>query len=429
MAPSLTPQAEARLRTRIDKATSTSEIQLPGIILHVVDTQNKAIFAHASGGSIQLSSETLTTLHSVTKIIGAIAFMQLVDRGLVSLDDASVIPAMLPELAAKKILTGFAEAKDGVKTPIFIDKEGEITPRMLMNHTYGGGSTYFNPLLHEYLQEGWDKRNEAADPYQTILDSPLLWQPGTHANYGQGFDWIALLIERITKQDLNTYLQQNIFNPLGLEHIGYEEQYGGDITSRDGHEGLFWPRNLRQPDGNYIPIDPPVLQKVERAKIAYPLGTGLVGSAADVARILLALTPQNAGRDPNTGHRLLTPESVKQITSPQLPAHLRIDSRALPTAIEALISPVDLSGVHIDPEGSYGFGCGVQGADRLLKDGRRGRSKGSVYWYGAANTEFWVDGERSIVVFVNGNYFPLNDESWLDMVARIEGDLYEALRA
>ncbi|KAF2650210.1 beta-lactamase family protein [Lophiostoma macrostomum CBS 122681] len=408
MALFLTAQAGAHLRSQIDEATSDPQPKLPGVILHVVDNQNHAVFTHASGGTVPLSSQTLNTIHSVTKIIGAIALMQLVDRSLVSLDDPSVIPTLLPELAAKKILTGFTSAKDGTKSPIFVDQEGDITPRMLMNHTYGGGHTYFNTLLYEYLQEGWDKRNEASDPHQTILDSPLLWQPGTHANYGQGFDWVAVLIERATKQNLSTYFQQHIFEPLGLQHIGFEEQYGSDITSRPGHEGLFWPRSMKQPDGTYIPIDPPVLQQLERGKTAYPqgeyhaypLGSGLVASAEDTARILLILAPQNAGRDPVSGHQLLTPEAVSQITSPQLPAHLRNDSHTLPSAI------------------------GV-----IVPDGRSGRSKGSVYWYGAANTEFWIDGEKGIVVFVNGNHFPMNNEIWFDMVARLEGDLYEGLRA
>jgi methyl acetate hydrolase len=50
-----------------------------------------------------------------------------------------------------------------------------------------------------------------------------------------------------------------------------------------------------------------------------------------------------------------------------------------------------------------------------------------VYWYGAANTEFWVDGESGIVVFVNGNFYPWNDEAWMEFVAGVEGRVYEGL--
>jgi hypothetical protein len=50
-----------------------------------------------------------------------------------------------------------------------------------------------------------------------------------------------------------------------------------------------------------------------------------------------------------------------------------------------------------------------------------------VYWFGAANTEFWVDREEGIVVYVNGNYYPWNDERWLGFVGNVEGEVYGRL--
>lgn len=360
--------------------------------------------------------------------------MQLVERRLISLDDSSIIGELLPELASKKILTGFKE-ENGKRVPVLIDQEKHITPRMLMNHTYGGGHSYFNPLLNEYLKEGWEKRNEAADPHQTVLDSPLLWQPGTHTNYGQGFDWLAVLIERVTKRSLAEYLQENIFNLLGLKSMGYEETYGGNVTSQPESKKIFWPRSFKQPDGTFVPLDPPVLEKVERDAAwpegkyhTSPLGTGLVSSAADFAHLLTILSPSNNGVDPVTGHRLLSASSIREITSPQLPPHLRNDSRNVPSAIPGMIFPANLQAPNMDPEGSFGLGCGIQGEDRKLEDGKRGRSKGSVYWYSANNVEYWVDREKGIVLVVVGNYFPWNEESWVSFVAGVEGRVYEGLK-
>lgn len=113
---------------------------------------------------------------------------------------------------------------------------------MLLNHTYGGGHTYFNALLLEYIHDlgegAWAKTNEATDPYGILIASPLLWQPGTHTNYGQGLNWIAMLIERITKKSLHAYLQENIFDPLGQE-IGFEPTYGGAVTAQPHNAGEF----------------------------------------------------------------------------------------------------------------------------------------------------------------------------------------------
>jgi hypothetical protein len=47
--------------------------------------------------------------------------------------------------------------------------------------------------------------------------------------------------------------------------------------------------------------------------------------------------------------------------------------------------------------------------------------------YGAANTDFWVDGEKGIVVVMTGNLFPWNDEEWVKFVAGIEARIYEGL--
>ncbi|OAG11501.1 beta-lactamase family protein [Paraphaeosphaeria sporulosa] len=430
MAPNLIEDATTKLKVYLDKATTGDIPILPGAILHVVDASNNTVFTHASGGPARLSESTLTMIHSCTKIVGAIAFMQLVDRGLISLDDASLISDHLPELASKKVLTRVSD--DDKKTPILVPMETQITPRMLMNHTNGTGHTYFNQMMREYLAEGWETRNEVADPHQTVLDAPLLWQPGTHTNYAQGFDWLAVLVERITRTDLATYLQEHIFAPLGITDIAFEESYGGDATTKDGSKGRFWPRSLKQPDGTFIPIDLPTIVKVPRAEAypagkyhAYPLGTGLVASAASYARLLTIFL--NAGRDPLTGHVVLSPASTAEITKPQLPPHLRNDSRVVPSALDMLCKPAVLDAQYMDPEGSFGLGCGVQGAERTLADGRRGRGKGSVYWYSAANMDFWVDKERGVVVVVNGNFFPWNDVAWIELVAGIEGVLYEGL--
>jgi methyl acetate hydrolase len=173
MAPSLSTEAIKRLQEYIDNATTKSAPIVPGAILHIVDKENNTLFSHASGGSVPLSSDTLAIIYSCTKIIGAIAFMQLVERKIISLDDTTVIPELLPELAAKKVLLGFEDDADGKRTPKFEDRTTVFTPRMLMNHTNGTGHEYFNPLLKELLVDNFEKRNEVADPYNTILDSPL----------------------------------------------------------------------------------------------------------------------------------------------------------------------------------------------------------------------------------------------------------------
>ncbi|KAG9188856.1 hypothetical protein G6011_07561 [Alternaria panax] len=454
MAPhAITKKTTTLLKDYINLGTeeyATSVPHLPSALVHIVDAQNNVLFSHGSvPNNVFFShdsppdkrptSSSMAIIQSLTKIVGAIAYMQLVESGFATLDDPATITTWLPELAAKQVLTGSTiDTQTGKKMWQFEDRKGDITARMLLNHTYGGGHTFFNKLLLEYIQdlgEGtWETTNEASNPYGALLASPLLWQPGSHTNYGQGLDWIAVLIERITKQSLASYLQANIFDPLGLKEIGFEPQYGGDVVLSPYNTGKFWPRKMRN-GREFVTIDPPDPKVVTRLD-AFPegdfhtgsLGTGLVASAADYTHLFSVLLPQNAGADPVSGHRVLSAGSVEEICRPQLPQALRNDSRALQdSGAFSIIVPVDLSAPFLDPKGSFGLGCGVQGADRVLGNGQRGRRKGSVYWYGAPNIECWADGEKEVVVAVWGNYYPFCDKSWMAFVKGVEGLLYEGL--
>lgn len=439
----MTPEATAALIKCIDNATQlmTSSPVLPAALVHIVDAKNNVLFSHGSSSDTPPTSSSIAIIQSLSKLVGAIAYMQLVERGLATLDDPTTITTFLPELAAKKVLTGYStNPETGKKLWRLEERNGEITARMLLNHTYGGGHTYFNKLLLEYIHdlgEGvWAKTNEATDPYGILLASPLLWHPGTHTNYGQGLDWIAVLIERITRKPLHAYLQENIFDPLGLTEIGFEPAFGGAVTTLPHNAGKFWPGKMRN-GAEFLTLDAAAPDMI-RPAAAFPygehhagcLGTGLVASAREYAHLVSVLLPQNAGVDPVSKFRVLSAESVAEIASPQLPAHLRNDSRSLPVS-DALpiLLPVDLAAPYLDPDGSYGLGCGVQGADRVLRSGKRGRREGSVYWYGATNCEAWVDGASGIVVAVWGNYYPWNEKAWTDFVAEVEGMIYEDFRA
>jgi CubicO group peptidase (beta-lactamase class C family) len=71
-------------------------------------------------------------------MIGAIACMQLVEQGKVSLDDGAQIESICPELAKMKIL----ESVDDYGKATFREKKTKITLRMLLTHT-----CWLNPRL------------------------------------------------------------------------------------------------------------------------------------------------------------------------------------------------------------------------------------------------------------------------------------------
>ena len=133
------------------------------------------------------------------------------------------------------------------------------------------------------------------------------------------------------------------------------------------------------------------------------------------------LTPT---QDPITKTRILTPSSATEFSALNHPASIRNSTRNIPTA-HPLFLPYDLQAV--DPEGSFGLGSAIQGEDRVLPDGKTGRSKGSVYWVGAANVSFWIDGVKGVVVVAAGNFFPFMDGEWVRWVEGLEGAVYGGL--
>ena len=170
-------------------------------------------------------------------------------------------------------------------------------------------------------------------------------------------------------------------------------------------------------------------QFVSRSSLPETGAAGAVSCVADLALILSVLLPQNSGNGsgcpPGCGTEMVLILLVRRYCL--LIALQRSQNPSIPSNDHTMFVPINLQDDHLDPAGSFGLGCAVQGVDRKLKNKRLGRRKGSAYWYGAANTEFWVDGVAGIVVIISGNFFPFADEAWADFIAKVEGLVYEGL--
>ncbi len=156
-------------------------------------------FADLSAG-VPAGEGTIYHWGSITKTLTAIAIMQLRDRGLLSLEDR--VTYWVPEL--RQVHDPFG-AIDGV------------TVEMLLSHTAGfQGPTWpwteghdwepFEPTTWEQLV--------AMMPYQQ-----LHFRPGSQYSYSNpAFLYLARIIEELTGDAWESYVQKNILSPLGLAH-------------------------------------------------------------------------------------------------------------------------------------------------------------------------------------------------------------------
>src|SRR3954471_22117260 len=150
--------------------------------------------------NVRVDSQTIFHWGSITKALTAISIMQLRDRGKLSLDDKIV--RWVPELRTLHDPYGMMDS---------------ITIRMLLSHTagfqngtwpYGAGKSWepFEPTTWNQLV--------AMMPYQE-----LLFRPGSRYSYSNpAFVYLARVIEQVTGDPWEAYVQKNIFAPLGLDH-------------------------------------------------------------------------------------------------------------------------------------------------------------------------------------------------------------------
>lgn len=165
------------LRSTVESACSDRQTGLPGATVVVVGRDGQELFAHSAGrrgvASTQaMGLDSVFWLASCTKVVTGIACMQLVEQGLLRLDDGEQVEGLCPELKTLKVLT-----RDGALE----DKKKAITLRMLLSHTAGFGYAFFNERLRDWgFPAGVDEFNGRMEEMIT----PLLFQPGQGWEYG-----------------------------------------------------------------------------------------------------------------------------------------------------------------------------------------------------------------------------------------------------
>lgn len=233
---------------------------------------------------------------SMTKIPTAIAIMQLQDQGKLNLDDPVI-----------KYLPWFE-----VNHPS--SKSSPVTIRNLLQHTSGLPDTM--PAMI-----GWVHYNDAARSQTEIVKSHLTefntlkFEPGEKAVYSN-FNYMVLgaIIESVSGQPYEAYITNNILEPLGMSQTNF----------------VYTPAMVKHEAAGtlplvhfYTPLLPTLLDTnalvrerqgkllwLNRVYIDATPSTGLIGSAPDVARLMMAYL----NRGILDGKRILNPESVSTLT-------------------------------------------------------------------------------------------------------------------
>ena len=360
--------------------------EIAGVVL-LVRKDGELVYDKAFGyadieNKIPATKKTMFRLASMTKPITAIAVMQLVEMGKIGLYQS--VETYLPVFKGQKCCKNNKMAVqyqpdpqnptgDGFRE--FLKQEIPLVPAQrpitvfdLLNHSSGLGMGQVGCTLAQSVALYGQTIGQRAEAYGKI---PLDFQPGTASGYSSvvAFEVLAAIIEAVSGEDFEGYLQNHIFKPMGITDITfrpneeqqnriprlyqYQQETGTlvDVTETDKH----WERM------NTLATD------------YCSASTGLYGTMEDYEKIAQMLL----NRGMFHGVRILKPETVDLMAGKGI-SH---NSRSNP-------------GVY------WGLSVYVM-EDPTYKNA--GRTVGSYGWSGAFGTHFFIDPRNNLEMVLGVN--------------------------
>lgn len=140
--------------------------------------------------------DTRFNLASLDKMFTGVAIMQLVERGLLSVE--TKVGDVLPDYPQREVAS-------------------QVTVHQLLTHTSGLGDYFDSPLLPAGLSE-----LDGLDGYfRLFANEPLLFTPGTATRYSNsGCIVLGLIVERVSGMSYYDYVRENVFLPAGMTSTG-----------------------------------------------------------------------------------------------------------------------------------------------------------------------------------------------------------------
>jgi len=380
--PSANPESVGMSTQRLEKITSNFQAEIdahkmPGAVV-MVARKGKLVYSKAFGSlnnaaNAPMQTDSVFRIYSMTKPLVSVALMMLVEDGKVQLADpvSKHLPAFKNPMVSVATLDPLY---NGVSFKL-VPANKEPTIQDLLRHTSGlaYGELTKNTLVKQaYTDAGvyisardFDARNlSGADMAERLGKAPLAQQPGTTWEYGLSVDIQGRVIEAVTGQRLNDFMQARLFKPLKMAETGFSvptahanrvaEPFATDPATGIANKLI----DVSQTPGNDSG------------------GAGGVSTAPDYLRFCQAML--NGGQ--LDGERILSRSTVQLMTSDHLG-----------TAIATPVSPGQL--LFGAPGYTFGLGFLVRQGDGIAPVHG---SAGEFMWAGYAGTYFWADPKEQL---------------------------------
>lgn len=352
------------------------EGKLPGELV-LVARQGQIVHFSAMGMAdcergVPVATDTIYRIYSMSKPLTAIALMQLFERGLVQLDDP--VHRYIPAWKNLRVLVS-GDYPNFVTEPL----ERHMTARDLLSHQSGLSYGFPTGMLIDtaYNKAGIGSgRTTLAEMAAKLADLPLAFQPGTRWNYSYSTDMCGHLVELISGQRFDDYLDEHIIGPLGMVDTAFSVPAGK--ASR--FAACYGPTR----EGGMRLVDDPTSSSYLEHPTFLSGGGGLTSTATDYWRFAQALA--NGGEF--DGVRIIGRKTLQLMTS----NHLAGGGDLASVALGGQWTETGYAGM--------GFGLGFS----VMLDPAQAQvpgTPGEFAWGGAASTAFWVDpAEELVFVFM-----------------------------
>jgi CubicO group peptidase (beta-lactamase class C family) len=298
------------LRTMLESAVADGTVPgAVGLVARGGQAEVQAAGSAAFGGA-PMAGDSIFRLASITKPVTAAAVMILVDEGRIALDEP--VGTWLPELASPMVVRTPASPVDDV---VPADRLITVFDLLTFRAGYGFASDFSLPAVQLLFTVQTDGREVQSRPdpdewMARLSRIPLLYQPGGAWLYDTCSDLQGVLIARVSGQPLPEFLAERLFAPLGMADTGFAVP----AAKRDRFTSYY--RSV--PDGGLELADAPDGQWSHPP--AFPAGSGgLAGTAGDWHRFARMMLNEGAAG----GQRILSPESVRRMTTNHLTAPQR----------------------------------------------------------------------------------------------------------
>lgn len=317
-----------------------------------------------------MREDTIFRIYSMTKPITSVAMMMLAEEGAVQLSDP--VHRFIPEWRNLRVY-------QSGNHPVFLTTRPErpMTIHDLLTHMSGLTYGFMNRTNVDAAYRKLQVQDQPAGPVlrdmiEALAELPLEFSPGTAWGYSVATDVLGYLVEVISGQSYDQFLEERILGPLGMRDTGF------NVPEKD-HERFAACYGRTRSKKLVLQDDPET--SVYRGKVTFwSGGGGLVSTAHDYFRFCEML--RRGGE--LDGVRILGPRTIEYMTKNHLPGGKDLTQMSVGAFSETRY------------EGT-GFGLGFSVtmdpvAAQVLSTG------GEYAWGGAASTAFFIDPKEELVV-------------------------------